>query len=153
MMIMVLMLYSVKEKLSKAQLWHMKPILYANLITAYGMLVSFAMQGYGFFSIAFSSLSIIISFWFSYQFYITARSSFNLPGIKWMNLALFFNLLSSIGTLCLSYMMATRQLEQHAYLASVYWYLHFQYNGWFFFACAGLFVNFLYSKNIELNYK
>ncbi len=150
MMIMVLMLYSVKEKLSKAQLWHMKPILYANLITAYGMLVSFAMQGYGFFSIAFSSLSIIISFWFSYQFYITARSSFNLPGIKWMNLALFFNLLSSIGTLCLSYMMATRQLEQHAYLASVYWYLHFQYNGWFFFACAGLFVNFLYSKNIEL---
>jgi hypothetical protein len=65
--------------------------------------------------------------------------------------ALFFNLLSSFGTLALSYMMATRQLEQHAYLVSVYWYLHFQYNGWFFFACVGLFVNFLYSKGVELS--
>jgi hypothetical protein len=151
MMIMVMMLYSVKEKLALSQLRQMKPILYANLITAYGMLVSFAMQGYAFFSIAFSSLSIIISFWFSYQFYVTLKSSINLPGLKWMNVALFFNLFSSFGTLALSYMMATRQLEQHAYLASVYWYLHFQYNGWFFFACLGLFVNFLYSKNVELS--
>ena len=151
MMIMVLMLYSVKEKLSQVQLRQMKPILYANLITAYGMLLSFAWQGYAFFSIAFSSLSIIISFWFSYQFYVTLKSSVNFPGLKWMHVALFFNLLSSFGTLALSYMMATRQLEQHAYLASVYWYLHFQYNGWFFFACVGLFVNFLYSKGVELS--
>lgn len=151
MMIMVLMLYSVKEKLSQVQLRQMKPILYANLITAYGMLLSFAWQGYAFFSIAYSSLSIIISFWFSYQFYVTLKSSVNFPGLKWMYVALFFNLLSSFGTLALSYMMATRQLEQHAYLASVYWYLHFQYNGWFFFACVGLFVNFLYSKGVELS--
>jgi hypothetical protein len=32
---------------------------------------------------------------------------------------------------------------QDWYLASIYYYLHFQYNGWFFFACMGLAFGFL----------
>jgi hypothetical protein len=35
--------------------------------------------------------------------------------------------------------MATKNLQLNWYLGSVYFYLHFQYNGWFFFACFGLF--------------
>jgi hypothetical protein len=150
LMIMILMLYSIKEKLTVAKFESFKPILFVNLITAYGMLISFAIEGYALFSISFSTLSIIISFWFTYTFYSTVRSFDHLPGLKWMNFALLFNLISSFGTLSLSYMMATKQIEQHSYLASVYWYLHFQYNGWFFFACMGLFVNFLFSRNINL---
>ncbi|HNP53069.1 MAG TPA: hypothetical protein PKK69_00560, partial [Ferruginibacter sp.] len=32
----------------------------------------------------------------------------------------------------------TQLNNPNAYLASVYWFLHFQYNGWFFFACMAL---------------
>ena len=37
------------------------------------------------------------------------------------------------------------------YLASIYYFLHFQYNGWFFFACMGLLANQLqfYGVNKE----
>jgi hypothetical protein len=114
-------------------------LLYLNLITAYGMLVSFLFQGYGAVSIAFSTFSILISFVFAFFFWVdTYKTAVQTLAVKWFKAALFFMVISSIGTFMLAYMMVTKQLEQHLYLASVYWYLHFQYNGWFFFACMGL---------------
>jgi hypothetical protein len=35
-------------------------------------------------------------------------------------------------------MMVAKIIHQNWYLAAEYFYLHFQYNGWFFFACMGL---------------
>jgi hypothetical protein len=60
---------------------------------------------------------------------------------------------SSIGTFALAYMMATKNVPQDFYLSSIYFYLHFQYNGWFWFACTGLFVSLLPSdlKNTRQN--
>ena len=40
-------------------------LLAANIITAYGMLLAFAAQGYGLYAIAFSTLSIFVSVAFS----------------------------------------------------------------------------------------
>ena len=39
--------------------------------------------------------------------------------------------------------MASKNFVQDFYLSSIYYYLHFQYNGWFFFACMGLAFGFL----------
>ena len=117
-------------------------LLYLNLITAYVMLVSFLFQGYGAVSIAFSTFSILISFVFAFFFWVdTHKTTFQTLAVKWFKAAMFFMVISSIGTFTLAYMMVTKQLEQHLYLASVYWYLHFQYNGWFFFACMGLLLS------------
>ena len=55
-----------------------------------------------------------------------------------MKAALLFNTLSSLGAFSLAFMMATKTIHQNWYLAAVYFFLHFQYNGWFFFACMGL---------------
>jgi hypothetical protein len=51
--------------------------------------------------------------------------------------------LSSLGAFSLAYLMAMHGHHERWYLAAIYFFLHFQYNGWFFFACAGL----LYSAN------
>jgi hypothetical protein len=116
-------------------------IIKLNLICAYGMLISFALQGYDTASILFSSCSILLSFAFGgFYFYDTLRSKINFKGHSWFTAALAFAILSSAGTFMLAYMMSTKELTLDLYLSSVYYYLHFQYNGWFFFACMGLFI-------------
>jgi hypothetical protein len=119
-----------------------KTILTVNLVLAYGMLGSFMLFGYNWLSIFFSTASIFTSFAFSYLFYFDTQKLQNKTiSTKWFNAALLFNIISSLGTFVLAYMMATKHLHQHLYLAAVYWYLHFQYNGWFFFACIGLLLH------------
>ena len=123
-------------------------ILIGNLICSYVMLFSFIIQGYGAISITFSTLSIFVSYWFAYVFFkdykLLETSS---VAIKWFKAALFFNVISSLGTFALAYMMATKNIHQNEYLASIYYYLHFQYNGWFFFACMGLLLEYLKVTN------
>jgi hypothetical protein len=116
-------------------------LLIANLICAYGMLVSFTIQGYGAISITFSTLSIFIGYGYSY-FYIKDLTNLpDHPSKNWFKAALLFNVLSSLGTFYLAYMMVSKNIDQHAYLGSVYFYLHFQYSGWFFFAIMGLILD------------
>lgn len=116
-----------------------KWILIANLVTAYGMLFSFPFQGYGLYSIIFSTLSIFVSYFFAVMYWKDLNS---LPGraisYLWFKAAVIFNAVSSIGAFTLAGMMATKTVHQNWYLQSVYFFLHFQYNGWFFFACMGL---------------
>ncbi|MBK6635664.1 MAG: hypothetical protein IPG38_16450 [Chitinophagaceae bacterium] len=40
-------------------------------------------------------------------------------------------------------MMYSKVIHEKWYLAAEYFYLHFQYNGWFFFACMGLFTAYI----------
>jgi len=127
-----------------------KNILIANLITAYGMVVSFPIQGYGFFSIMFSTLSIFVSYFFAVLYW----KDLNLIKGKliskwWFKASLAFNVFSSLGPYALSYMMATHNLHEKWYLSSIYFFLHFQYNGWFFFSCMGLLMHKLETSGVK----
>ena len=126
------------EQILKKYRW----LLYANLITAYGMLVSFIIQGYAFFSISFSTLSIFVSYFFAIYYW---KDLNKLDEKKvchwWFKAALVFSVISSIGAFGLAYMMANKIMNQNWYLASIYFFLHFQYNGWFLFAGMGLLVS------------
>jgi hypothetical protein len=103
------------------------------------MLISFPIQGYGFVSILFSTLSVFASYYFAILFWKDLnRLSIRLAGDSWFKLALLGNFISSAGPFSLAYMMASHNMPQNWYLASIYFYLHFQYNIWFFFACMGL---------------
>ncbi|MBL0343118.1 MAG: hypothetical protein IPP71_20970 [Bacteroidetes bacterium] len=140
--IMLLIINSISKQLTPSQIKKYVLILNANLVCAYGMLFSFSMQGYGPIAIFFSTLSIVASYAFAYLFFKdTGKGKLQFTGKNWYTFAIIINALSSAGTFLLAYMMISKNIEQNLYLASIYYYLHFQYNGWFFFACAGLFFN------------
>lgn len=117
-------------------------IIIANLICSYGMLFSFFYQGYGTLSIILSTLTIIIACFFAFFYFKDLKKLDDSDSSKaWFKAALWFNIISSVGTFYLAYMMASRNFNEHWYLASVYFYLHFQYNGFFLFSCFGLFFS------------
>lgn len=148
--LMILLLYYLYKRGQQNIYKRYKWVLLANLVTAYGMLVSFPIQGYALFSIIFSTLSIFSSYIFAVLFW----KDLNKLNLKrnahlWFKTALLFNVISSVGPYSLAFMMANHIINQKAYLASVYYFLHFQYNGWFLFACFGLFISKLHELTGE----
>ena len=127
-----------------------KWILTANLLTAYGMLFSFPWEGYGVISIIFSTLSIFVSYAFSMMYWKDLnRLPEKLIQQDWFKAALIFNVVSSIGAFSLAWMMVNKIQHPNWYLATIYFFLHFQYNGWFFFACMGLLCSKLVTPGIS----
>ena len=153
--LIVLMILFLEKKIQKTgtttfDFHKYNKIIIANLISAYGMLIFFIIEGYGLFSIIFSTLSIVVSCVFAYFYFKDLKQiSSDCLSINWFKGALFFNIFSSLGTFALAYMMVSKNIRQEEYLASIYYYLHFQYNGWFFFACMGLLFHFLNLKKSE----
>lgn len=130
-----------------------RSILYGNLIAAYGMLFTFPVQGYGIYSIAFSTLSILAAYAFAVVYWRDLnRVLVKSPADPWFRSALFFNIISSAGAFALAIMMATKTAHPDRYLAASYFFLHFQYNGWFFFACTGLLIHQLFTWDIHLKF-
>ena len=138
--LLVLMVYYLQQQQLSNAFKKYKILLLLNLFSAYGMLISFILQGYALFSISFSTLSIFTAFVFAYRYWKDLNRLPN-AGIShyWFKAALVFNVLSSLGAFSLAALMITKLASQKLYLSSVYYFLHFQYNGWFFFAGMGLF--------------
>jgi len=119
-------------------------LLYANLFTAYGMLIAFPIEGYGLYSIIFSTASVLVSYAFAVYYWKDLNKQAKDQTIHgWFKAAVFFNAFSSLGVFALTLMMVSNVNHATWYLAAEYFYLHFQYNGWFFFACMGLFTAFI----------
>ena len=131
--------YLAKQKKETAIFKKYNWLLTANLFSAYAMLISFPIEGYGLFSISASTLSIVIAYIFSVTFWkdLNTVKEKNISHL-WFKAALAFNAFSSLGAFALAFMMIKRVVHQNWYLAAEYFYLHFQYNGWFFFVCMGL---------------
>jgi hypothetical protein len=74
---------------------------------------------------------------------------------KWFKAGLWLWCISSLGAFALAAMMALKIQEQFLQIGSVYFFLHFQYNGWFIFAVIGLFLYAFARKesNSEVLYK
>lgn len=149
--LMVLLSYTVSKEISLTHFKKHQWILIANLVASLGMLISFPIQGYASVSIAFSSLTILVSYIYAYRLWKDINSiRINKPGYKWFKAALLFLVLSSIGIFFMVYLMITRNMNPNLHLAAVYLFLHFQYNGWFVFACFGLLANKIQEEGMKL---
>ncbi|MBJ6118312.1 hypothetical protein JAO76_08925 [Pontibacter sp. BT310] len=121
-----------------------------------GMLLSFPVQGYGAVSITFSTLHILLTYWFIYRFLKDSKAA-NVSGgnysvsFGFMKAALFFLALSSLGPWAMGPIMATGHSGTELYYNAIYFYLHFLYNGWLTFAVFSLLFWLLERYKISFN--
>ena len=127
-------------------------IQWLSQISAWGMLLTFPFFGYAWPSILFSTLNVIMSYLFSWKAWKDIRKS-NLPAqvSEWMKAALAFYVLSSLGTFFLAWLMSSGRHDQDLYIGAVYFYLHFQYNGWFQFALLGMAEYFMGMRHAQIS--
>ncbi len=126
-------------------------LFWATQLTVVGMLITFPFMGYALFSILFSSLFILCS-------YILARlvfkntSEINKQSYSYrcIRMALWYMILSSIGPWSLGVIMSTLGNASDLYRNAIYFYLHFQYNGWFIMCIFAVLFYILEQKQVNI---
>ncbi|CAM3501127.1 hypothetical protein [Aquirufa ecclesiirivi] len=152
-MIMTLLAFILRERNSSKEPFEFRTLLAGNTLLAFFMLFAFVYQGYGPISIFFSTVSTAVNFFFCFRVWAFLRKTKVVStGDYYIQASIIFNVLSSIGTMYLAYLMSNKINHPEKYLASVYYYLHFQYNGYFIFSCLGLFAYFLDHLGISLTH-
>ncbi|MBL6447732.1 hypothetical protein JMN32_15545 [Fulvivirga sp. 29W222] len=129
-----------------------KVLFWLLQIAVIGMLITFPLQGYAAASITFSTLHILLSYWFAGKFFRDTKTLTSIPfSLLFVRWGLLFMVLSSIGPFALGAIMAKGLGGSNLYQLAIYFYLHFQYDGWFSFAVFGLFFRILEVNNIAFN--
>src|SRR5690625_3739457 len=122
-------------------------------ITSVLMFIAFLIQGYGLYSIILSTIHIFIEYWaiiFNYQQLKIQkrRSSIGTLFIKGSLITLF---ISSLGPFILAYISANQLQDSALFDMAIYFYLHFQYNGWLTLFLIGTFLLILQHKGIKID--
>jgi len=114
-----------------------------------GMLLTFPIMGYAALSIVFSTGHILLSYLLAYRLWrdigLHGKDEVHKLFVK---TSLFFMVLSTIGTWAIGPIMAIGQKGTAIYYASIQFYLHFQFNGWFIFAMIGIAIAMMQKKGI-----
>lgn len=130
-------------------------LFWLTQVSVLGMFVSFISQSYGPISIAFSSLHGILSYIFIYKFWhdLGEPSPANRISFKFAKASMVFLILSTLALWAMPVVILTGESRSALYYASVQFYLHFQFNGWFIFGILGILFYFLESKSILFSEK
>ncbi|WP_425391128.1 hypothetical protein [Ekhidna sp.] len=110
-----------------------KRLFWITQLSIVGMLFSFPFQGYGAISIAFSTLYVFCSYYLVvliFRHTIDEPKSTKSRFLRWGGIYL---IASSVGPFALGYFMANDMGDSIWYNLSIYWFLHFLYNGFFVF--------------------
>ena len=117
-----------------------KTILLLTLLSAYGMLGSFSWQGYKLVSISFSTLFVLVTFRFTYLVFHgnLLKKRVNEPAYILLRGSLILLCLSALGPLALGPLAASGLKNTPFYQDAIYFYLHFQMNGFMLLAILGI---------------
>jgi hypothetical protein len=129
--------------------WYRR-LFWALQVLVLGMLISFPIQGYGLYSIIFSTLHTLLMMAFAIHFFKETRTD-NRTSVWFARISLFFFFISTAGPFALGYLMANNLGQSVWYNFSIYYYLHFQYNGFFIFGILSIFFLMLETKGIEFS--
>lgn len=117
-----------------------------------GMLFSFPFQGYGPVSIAFSTVHLAAGIAVAVNFFrlTSPDTSLSASFLRW---ALGYQLLSGIGPLLLGPLAAMGLKETPWYPLAIYFFMHFQFNGWFVLGCLALLFRWLENTGTKIPQK
>lgn len=127
-------------------------LFWVTEISVIGMMASFPFQGYALFSIFFSTLHILCSYYFCHLLLKNHRKITLIEG-KMLKTALFFMVFSTLGVWCLGPVASSGAKDSAFYNLAIQFFLHFQFNGWFLFAVLGLFFSKIQKMGIILSQK
>ncbi len=106
------------------------------------VLISFTLQGYGLYSIIFSSIFQLLNYWFIFSFFSHCKASeknkTSQTSLLFVKTGFWLGLLSTLAPWAIGILSAKGLSGTEAYRSAVYFFLHFQYNGWFLFTALGL---------------
>ncbi|MBV6880580.1 hypothetical protein NG800_009185 [Epilithonimonas ginsengisoli] len=142
----------LSENYPKINLKKYQYLMISNQIGSYGMLFTFLYGGYFWLSIVLSSIALFTGFAYFIFLLIDTKSNKN-PEIMWLKSGAFFATISAIGIFGLAYFSTKKDEFEVLFRASTYFYLHYQYNGFFIFSCIGLLLISLKKLGIEIEEK
>jgi hypothetical protein len=125
---------------------HWRNIAFLLLISAYGMLVSFPIQGYKTVSIFFSTMSVAAGYYLAFVVWQAMKGVKKTVAIRLLQWGLIYLSLSAIGPFATGPIIAMGHQGSPLYYNAIYYYLHFQYNGWFTFAILAILYQLLEQK-------
>lgn len=124
-----------------------KRLFWSTQISILGMLFTFPFTGYALFSILFSTYFLLNSYAFIRLFLKhTTIDQKKSNSYKLARASLWLMVLSSLGPWALGGIMNTLGSTSSWYRNAIYFYLHFQYNGWFIVALIGI-LFFIFEKH------
>lgn len=127
----------LSKHLSLASSSNFKWLMFMALFSSLGMLASFSIQGYKLISIAFSTLFLFVTYWFAWLAYPKLNLKTDPDSTLLFKAGIWCLVLSSIGPLALGALKATGNTGS-VYQNAIYFYLHFQMNGWMLLTALGL---------------
>ncbi len=122
-------------------------------VTVVGMLIAFALQGYAFWSILFSTLHVVASYVFVLRLWRDLNRSYPFPtwSVRWLKLALLLMVLSTVALWLLPAILVLIPAKGTWYYMAIQFYLHFQLNGWFLFSVFALFFRWSEIRGIRFD--
>src|SRR5690625_3728396 len=119
-------------------------------IVSFMMFIAFLHEGYDTYSIIMSTVHIFVEYWVAYFIYKQLQVQHIIPNVAKLFIkgSLIALIISSFGPFALGYFGATGLRDSPFFDMSIYFFLHFQYNGWLFLFLIGIFLTILHHTNI-----
>ncbi|RYZ25515.1 MAG: hypothetical protein EOO10_18075, partial [Chitinophagaceae bacterium] len=130
---------------------HWRNITVLVFVSAYGMLLFFPFYGYKGIPIFFSTLSIVATTYLSIVIWKVSSPAGFVTSRRFLTWGLVYGTISAIGPFSTVPLIINGQQGSNFYFDLIYFYLHFQYNGFFTFLVLAVLFRWLEKKGMAKN--